>query len=193
MASGLGHPPPFIQFNDSQCKKALASTTTYWDDLVMMYDVQRFVNRFTTAMTALIAAGGVVPESVVSGWESEFEVLRPLMIPHDTGMSSSPFSKFQCRYFQNERCFDQPNDSDIELRNVPLHGSSCQTRNPNILLSGQLTCSSTTTAITINNFHSSTATSSSYQSHVKLQSQHNQSLQHLTRPHHPSHRPRIPL
>ncbi|KJZ77017.1 hypothetical protein HIM_03338 [Hirsutella minnesotensis 3608] len=84
-ASSIGIPPPTIQLADEGPKRALQSH--YWTDLKAMYEAQRFLNRFSTAMAAQIGAHGVVPEAVVAMWETEFEALRPLLVRFDTDIS----------------------------------------------------------------------------------------------------------
>ncbi|PNY23460.1 Uncharacterized protein TCAP_06602 [Tolypocladium capitatum] len=84
-ASSIGISPPSIQLNDMGPKRALESHV--WTDLLAMYEAQRFLNRFHTAMAAQISANGGVPDAVVAIWETEFESVRPLLVRYDTDIS----------------------------------------------------------------------------------------------------------
>ncbi|RFU78134.1 hypothetical protein TARUN_4066, partial [Trichoderma arundinaceum] len=84
-ASSAGHPPPFIQHSDARCKAALESN--YWADLLTIYELQRFLNRFHMAMLAQTSTVGSVPESAVAVWENELETLKPLIVRFDTEIS----------------------------------------------------------------------------------------------------------
>lgn len=55
-----------------------------------MFDLQRYLNRLHTSMAAQITSGGYVDESIVSGWEAEFDTLKPLLSPRDTGNPPPP-------------------------------------------------------------------------------------------------------
>ncbi|KAH6604239.1 hypothetical protein Trco_007685 [Trichoderma cornu-damae] len=80
-----GLPPPFLQHSDARCKAALESN--YWADLLSIYELQRFVNRFHMAMLAQTSTVGSVPDSAVAVWENEFETLKSLIVRCDTEVS----------------------------------------------------------------------------------------------------------
>ncbi|KHO00779.1 uncharacterized protein MAM_01557 [Metarhizium album ARSEF 1941] len=84
-ACGMGIPPPSIQHSDARVKAAL--DVSQWVDLIIMHDVQRFLNRFHTSMFTQITARGGVHESEVALWETEFESLKPLITKHDSDIS----------------------------------------------------------------------------------------------------------
>ncbi|KAL7795783.1 hypothetical protein V8C37DRAFT_373433 [Trichoderma ceciliae] len=84
-STSAGHPPPFIQHNDTRCKTALESN--YWADLLATYELQRFLNRFHMAMHAQTSTIGSVPDSAVAVWETELETLKPLIVRFDTEIS----------------------------------------------------------------------------------------------------------
>ncbi|KAJ6444705.1 hypothetical protein O9K51_03101 [Purpureocillium lavendulum] len=83
--SSIGIFPPTIQHNDTQCRRVLDSHV--WTDLLAMYEVQLFLNRFHSAMAAQIGANGGVPDTMVAMWETEFESLKPLLVRFDTDIS----------------------------------------------------------------------------------------------------------
>jgi transcriptional regulatory protein LEU3 len=82
---GNGHPPPYLQHNDSRCKNIVKDTLA--PELMTLFELQRFSNRLHTAMTAQILSNDGVPETVVKTWEDEFELLRPLVTHVDTDCS----------------------------------------------------------------------------------------------------------
>lgn len=82
-AAGIGIPPPYIQHSDSKTKAVLDASQ--WVDLIVMHDVQRFLNRFHTSMFTQVTAHGGVHESEVAMWETEFESLKPLITKYDSG------------------------------------------------------------------------------------------------------------
>ncbi|KAG9253905.1 putative C6 transcription factor [Emericellopsis atlantica] len=84
-AAALGHPPPTIQLNDGPAKRALAAPE--WADLITMFDIQRYLNRLHLAMASHIASNGHVVESLVSGWEDEFETVKSQLVRHDTELT----------------------------------------------------------------------------------------------------------
>lgn len=83
--AAVGIPPLFIQHSDAKAKAALKSPV--WTDLIVMHDVQRFLNRFVMAMSTLLTAHGGVHESEIAMWETEFQSLKPLLGQHDSGMT----------------------------------------------------------------------------------------------------------
>lgn len=90
-ASSIGHPPPSIQLSDAAPRRALSSDAG-WADLLAMFDIQKYLNRMHTAMAAHISgSGGSVAEGIVTGWEDEFETLRPVLSRHDSGAYMFPF------------------------------------------------------------------------------------------------------
>ncbi|EFZ00939.2 Transcription factor, fungi [Metarhizium robertsii ARSEF 23] len=84
-AAGIGIPPPYIQHSDSKAKAVLDASQ--WVDLIVMHDVQRFLNRFHTSMFTQVTAHGGVHESEVAMWETEFESLKPLITKYDSDIS----------------------------------------------------------------------------------------------------------
>lgn len=52
-----------------------------------MFDIQRYLNRLHLAMASHITSNGFVMESLVTGWEDEFETLKPIIARHDTDLS----------------------------------------------------------------------------------------------------------
>ncbi|GAB0136571.1 hypothetical protein EsDP_00004868 [Epichloe bromicola] len=80
--AAVGIPPLFIQHSDAKAKAALKSPM--WTDLIVMHDVQRFLNRFIMAMSTLLTAHGGVHESEIAMWETEFQSLKPLLGQHDS-------------------------------------------------------------------------------------------------------------
>ncbi|XEV05506.1 hypothetical protein FSHL1_010793 [Fusarium sambucinum] len=82
---GNGHPPPFLQHNDTRCKDIVKDTLA--PELMTLFELQKFSNRLHTAMTAQILSNDGVPETVVKTWEDEFELLRPLVTHVDTDCS----------------------------------------------------------------------------------------------------------
>ncbi|EFY88941.1 C6 transcription factor (Leu3), putative [Metarhizium acridum CQMa 102] len=82
-AASIGIPPPSTQHSDSKAKAALDASQ--WVDLIIMHDVQRFLNRFHTSMFTQVTAHGGVHESEVAMWETEFESLKPLITKYDSG------------------------------------------------------------------------------------------------------------
>ncbi|KAH0597141.1 hypothetical protein MHUMG1_05451 [Metarhizium humberi] len=84
-AAGIGIPPPYIQHSDSKTKAVLDASQ--WVDLIVMHDVQRFLNRFHTSMFTQVTAHGGVHESEVAMWETEFESLKPLITKYDSDIS----------------------------------------------------------------------------------------------------------
>lgn len=53
-----------------------------------MYDLQKWLNKFHTAMAAELAAYDSISETTVSHWESEFEAVKRTIVPHESGESS---------------------------------------------------------------------------------------------------------
>ncbi|ESU11445.1 hypothetical protein FGSG_05479 [Fusarium graminearum PH-1] len=84
-AVGNGHPPPFLQHNDTGCRNIVKDTLA--PELMTLFELQKFSNRLHTAMTAQILSNDGVPETVVKTWEDEFELLRPLVTHVDTDCS----------------------------------------------------------------------------------------------------------
>ncbi|EKJ76271.1 hypothetical protein FPSE_03526 [Fusarium pseudograminearum CS3096] len=84
-AVGNGHPPPFLQHNDTRCRNTVKDTLA--PELMTLFELQKFSNRLHTAMTAQILSNDGVPETVVKTWEDEFELLRPLVTHVDTDCS----------------------------------------------------------------------------------------------------------
>ncbi|KAG8415041.1 hypothetical protein J3458_008924 [Metarhizium acridum] len=84
-AASIGIPPPSTQHSDSKAKAALDASQ--WVDLIIMHDVQRFLNRFHTSMFTQVTAHGGVHESEVAMWETEFESLKPLITKYDSDIS----------------------------------------------------------------------------------------------------------
>ncbi|TQW03198.1 hypothetical protein V2A60_008965 [Cordyceps javanica] len=80
-----GHPPPSIQHDDTQCRASLDSP--FWTDLIVMFDLYRFLNRFHTAMSVHASTHGQTPSSEVARWEQEFETLRPAIIQSNTALT----------------------------------------------------------------------------------------------------------
>ena len=85
----MGIPPSSIQHSDAKIKTVLDSSA--WAELIIAYDIQRFLNRLHTAMFTHITAHGGVHESEVAMWETEFESLKPLISKHESGMRCPPF------------------------------------------------------------------------------------------------------
>lgn len=86
-SASIGIPPPSIQHSDVRTKAALDSPQ--WIDLIIIHDVQRFLNRFHTSMFTQITAHGGVHESEVAMWETEFESLKPLINRYDSGTQNT--------------------------------------------------------------------------------------------------------
>ncbi|RGP69936.1 pbn1 [Fusarium longipes] len=80
-----GHPPPFLQHNDTRCKDTVKDTLA--PELMTLFELQKFSNRLHTAMAAQILSNDGVPETVVKTWEDEFELIRPLVTHIDTDCS----------------------------------------------------------------------------------------------------------
>ncbi|KAM3431248.1 hypothetical protein MY4824_007255 [Beauveria thailandica] len=80
-----GHPPPSIQHDDTQCRASLDSP--FWTDLISMFDLYRFLNRFHTAMSVHASSHGQASSSEVARWEQEFETLKPAIIQSNTDLS----------------------------------------------------------------------------------------------------------
>lgn len=53
--------------------------------MLSIYDVQKFLNRFHTAMNVHISSNGSVPDMVVSSWEDDFDALKAHLVQHNTG------------------------------------------------------------------------------------------------------------
>lgn len=83
VSTGNGHPPPFLQHNDTKCKDAIKDSLA--PELLTFFELQKFSNRLHTAMYAQISASNGVPETIVKMWEDEFELLRPLVTRVETG------------------------------------------------------------------------------------------------------------
>lgn len=83
VSTGNGHPPPFLQHNDTKCKDTIKDTLA--PELLTFFELQKFSNRLHTAMSAQISANNGVPETIVKMWEAEFELLRPLVTRVETG------------------------------------------------------------------------------------------------------------
>ncbi|CVK94030.1 related to transcription factor [Fusarium proliferatum] len=82
VSTGNGHPPPFLQHNDTKCKDAIKDSLA--PELFTFFELQKFSNRLHTAMYAQISASNGVPETIVKMWEDEFELLRPLVTRVET-------------------------------------------------------------------------------------------------------------
>ena len=50
-----------------------------------LYECQRLLNRFHSAIAAQIMPNGEFRDTTVAMWETEFESLKPLLIRYDTG------------------------------------------------------------------------------------------------------------
>ncbi|KAF5970965.1 PBN1-like protein [Fusarium coicis] len=85
VSTGNGHPPPFLQHNDTKCKDTIKDSLA--PELLTFFELQKFSNRLHTAMSAQISANNGVPETIVKMWEDEFELLRPLVSPVETDFS----------------------------------------------------------------------------------------------------------
>ncbi|QGI67059.1 hypothetical protein CEK26_011014 [Fusarium fujikuroi] len=85
VSTGNGHPPPFLQHNDTKCKDAIKDSLA--PELFTFFELQKFSNRLHTAMYAQISASNGVPETIVKMWEDEFELLRPLVTRVETDFS----------------------------------------------------------------------------------------------------------
>ncbi|EMT70247.1 hypothetical protein FOC4_g10008693 [Fusarium odoratissimum] len=85
VSTGNGHPPPFLQHNDTKCKDTIKDTLA--PELLTFFELQKFSNRLHTAMSAQISANNGVPETIVKMWEAEFELLRPLVTHVETDFS----------------------------------------------------------------------------------------------------------
>lgn len=123
-SAGIGIPPPSIQHSDAKTKAALDSLQ--WVDLIIIHDVQRFLNRFHTSMFTQITAHGGVHESEVAMWETEFESLKPLINRYDSGTQISPFAVHYTQFV--------PTTNNINPRYIPLLPLSSPARNPTMLL-----------------------------------------------------------
>ncbi|KAJ3492495.1 hypothetical protein NLG97_g5352 [Lecanicillium saksenae] len=80
-----GHPPPSIQHDDTQCRASLESP--FWTDLISMFDLYRFLNRFHTAMSVHASTQGQATSAEVARWEQEFETLKPAIIQSSTELT----------------------------------------------------------------------------------------------------------
>lgn len=85
VAATSGHPPPSIRLDDGPCKSKLDSPI--WSDLKAMFDIEKYMNRFHTAVAAQITSTGGTSHVVVSMWESELENVKPVLVPTTTGAS----------------------------------------------------------------------------------------------------------
>ena len=85
VAATSGHPPPSIRLDDGPCKSKLDSP--FWSDLKAMFDLEKYMNRFHTAVAAQITSTGGTSHVVVSMWESELENVKPVLVPTTTGKS----------------------------------------------------------------------------------------------------------
>ncbi|KAF4435157.1 hypothetical protein F53441_13579 [Fusarium austroafricanum] len=85
ISTGNGHPPPFLQYNDTKCKDVIKDTLV--PELLTFIELQKFSNRLHTAMAAHISSNNGVSEAVVRTWEDEFELLRPLVTRVETDFS----------------------------------------------------------------------------------------------------------
>ncbi|KAF5622415.1 uncharacterized protein FTJAE_10903 [Fusarium tjaetaba] len=85
VSTGNGHPPPFLQHNDTKCKDTIKDSLA--PELLTFFELQKFSNRLHTAMSAQISANNGVPETIVKMWEDEFELLRPLVTRVETDFS----------------------------------------------------------------------------------------------------------
>ncbi|KOS19616.1 Regulatory protein LEU3 [Escovopsis weberi] len=111
-----GHPPPSFQFSDLRCIKTLEAC--YWADLLTLYDLQKFLNRFHTAMFAQIAASNSIPEGIIRMWELELEVLKPTIVRYDTEISRirvlSSMLEVQLYHFQGQS-MTPPLDTNLQI------------------------------------------------------------------------------
>ena len=82
-----GLPPPAIHFNEEACKNVLSHGD--WTELITMFDIQRFLNRFQKTICAVILAQGSVTEAMVADWEDEFEQFKALVVKHNSGARRS--------------------------------------------------------------------------------------------------------
>lgn len=85
VSTGNGHPPPFLQHNDTKCKDTIKDSLA--PELLTFFELQKFSNKLHTAMSAQISANNGVPETIVKMWEDEFELLRPLVTRVETDFS----------------------------------------------------------------------------------------------------------
>ncbi|OAA58892.1 Zn(2)-C6 fungal-type DNA-binding domain protein [Cordyceps fumosorosea ARSEF 2679] len=96
-----GHPPPSIQHDDTQCRASLDSP--FWADLLSMFDVYKFLNRFHAAMSVHASSHGHASSSEVARWEQEFEALKPAIIQSNSDLthvlSLSALLEIQTFYF----------------------------------------------------------------------------------------------
>ncbi|KAM0256465.1 hypothetical protein ACHAQJ_004990 [Trichoderma viride] len=139
-STSAGHPPPFIQHSDTHCKATLESN--YWADLLATYELQRFLNRFHTAMHAQTSTIGSVPESVVSVWENELETLKPVLVRFDTEISRvfklAAQLEIQLYYFMSPSSITATNNNltinaNTALANLPASSSaSSPSSNPSL-------------------------------------------------------------
>ncbi|KAK7414372.1 hypothetical protein QQX98_006737 [Neonectria punicea] len=106
-----GCPPPFLQHNDAQCKKATEETLA--PELMALFDIQKFTNRLHLAMAAQVAAHGGVTEEAVKIWEADLEALKPFVSRADTDCSRfillSAQLEVQSYYFASPPGAPRPN------------------------------------------------------------------------------------
>lgn len=87
IATASGVVPPFLQYQDYDCKKTVQPVLA--PELLTMFELQKFLNRLHTAMSAQVASHNGVSEAVVRSWEDEFELLKPLVTRVESGMNTS--------------------------------------------------------------------------------------------------------
>jgi hypothetical protein len=69
--------------NEVGCKKNL--TSNEWADLVVLFDIQKFLNRFYKYIYAQLSTYGGIPDAVVREWEDEFEQMKPHFLRQSSG------------------------------------------------------------------------------------------------------------
>ncbi|KAK5989107.1 Protein PBN1 [Cladobotryum mycophilum] len=118
-STSTGHPPPSFQFIDTRCKSNLE--TSYWADLLTMYNFQKFLNRFHAAAFAQVSASNSVPENTLRMWEVELEMLKPSMIRYDTEMARLTYQaallEIQLYYFQGQP-MENPVDPNLHMNTL---------------------------------------------------------------------------
>lgn len=110
IAAYSGHPPPCIRLDDGSCLTNLEDP--FWTDLIVMFRMQKFMNRFHTAMAAHVSSCGGVSHTIVSMWESELEIVKPVFAEHPTELSVflelAALLEMQVFYFNPDNVIDNP-------------------------------------------------------------------------------------
>lgn len=77
-----------------------------------MFRMQKFMNRFHTAMAAHVSSCGGVSHMIVSMWESELEIVKPVIAPKQSDLEVflcvSALLEMQVFYFNPDNAIDNP-------------------------------------------------------------------------------------